>query len=1251
MDGSEQWRCSVRGKEPCSATVKQVGDTFTIGPKLHNHPAKPGILTAVKIKAEIKSAANQELYDSAESIVKKVTDRYNDADAPSPSRPHMEIRITNRKRESARPKTPEDIKFIPDQDFIERQIPEPFLRADIISETSRHIIFATDKKLELLANAKTWYIDGTFKIVTKPFYQLVSIHAFIKSEGNIKQLPLCFVLMSGKKSMDYKKVINYESHLLTVFQTVKQHLPTAPKVSSFVVDFEKGLWKGLRSVFENPVIHGCSFHFAQALYKQVQKKGLQISTLICTLVYGYWFTIQCRRHRLSVPEAERQGGRFRLTAFFQYVNDTWINNTTWPLQYITVFGRSIRTNNDVERWHNRINRRAKNSNLPFYLLVIVLYTESFLDAQETLFEWRSSFKLHSYKIRTKYGMSINIKKTKVMVVRKKKEQHTQGIKITVDGQKLEHVKEYTYLGSVVNENAKCLIEVRKRIGMAKTFFEWRSSFKIAFVQNTYKIRNEHKHKKDESNGSKKKERTTHTRHKNHSGWAKTGTCQGVHLLRRKLKFAGHVMRGRCETLTQLVLEGLVEGKRDRGRQRRVWGDDLKEWTRSKNLGEVKRKAENKLVNALNWNANCHLSCNLFCFQGFMYSIDGEDILIQGTIAQLSLDNKATHSIFGLHETFYGKSICISRYCHCTGFMYSIDGEDILIQGTIAQLSLDNKAAHSIFGLHETFYGKSICISSIDGEDILIQGTIAQLSLDNKAAHSIFGLHETFYGKTLGILPCGRRLQQIVTTRPHTASTRAVSSEADLELDAVAAWIDDPTSKVTSNRSVHQSGGGYEKANTFMISNSVLNATVAHGILLNVCDGVESDVRKVLNCVPIMPKGGELYVVDCDALPNKKRCDESLVVPTPHGNSKSGNEYVPTKPSVIDQIKSNIDDLTKTAIVVHNELKNTAKHRTDIGLNVPRNVEQVKNLLYKERRDKRITQDSLYNLIEVAYHTENFVTQIDIHPWLVCIVGMPEIMNELNDLLICDTGETVKCYIDTTYKLGELFVTVLCFQHTVYEKQPEIPAAFMLHVKRDQKYHERFLTVVKGKIPNLAKCDFPVTCDRELGIKKSIQSNVALHRSERFTFRIETFLFGTDCLKRYGRAAVGKWKLKQTCEFAGIEREETEEAYNVRLRKLQLLKVGERVWIHNHVDRIWTRSGEIKQIRDSNHSFNIINFISEFRIFVNFISLHLDLELVSNDSSSELSTNLASFPPRRTALTLVNDLQSSESDKEFICFKR
>ena len=62
--------------------------------------------------------------------------------------------------------------------------------------------------LNTLCRAKRWYLDGTFKIVKEPFTQLFSIHASVKSESSNKQLPLVFVLMSGKRKRDYRKVLN-----------------------------------------------------------------------------------------------------------------------------------------------------------------------------------------------------------------------------------------------------------------------------------------------------------------------------------------------------------------------------------------------------------------------------------------------------------------------------------------------------------------------------------------------------------------------------------------------------------------------------------------------------------------------------------------------------------------------------------------------------------------------------------------------------------------------------------------------------------------------------------------------------------------------------------------------------------------------------------------------------------------------------------------------------------------------------------
>ena len=45
------------------------------------------------------------------------------------------------------------------------------------------MVFATDKQLQLLKSAKTWYVDATSNVVKKPFTQLYTIHEWRDQAG------------------------------------------------------------------------------------------------------------------------------------------------------------------------------------------------------------------------------------------------------------------------------------------------------------------------------------------------------------------------------------------------------------------------------------------------------------------------------------------------------------------------------------------------------------------------------------------------------------------------------------------------------------------------------------------------------------------------------------------------------------------------------------------------------------------------------------------------------------------------------------------------------------------------------------------------------------------------------------------------------------------------------------------------------------------------------------------------------------
>ncbi|KAH3706467.1 uncharacterized protein LOC127858973 [Dreissena polymorpha] len=68
----------------------------------------------------------------------------------------------------------------------------------------------------------------------------------------------------------------------------------------------------------------------------------------------------------------------RLADLLEYVDRTWLKSSVWGPENWSVFGRSVRTNNDCEGWHLKLNQHAKKANLPFYLLLTLLCEEASL---------------------------------------------------------------------------------------------------------------------------------------------------------------------------------------------------------------------------------------------------------------------------------------------------------------------------------------------------------------------------------------------------------------------------------------------------------------------------------------------------------------------------------------------------------------------------------------------------------------------------------------------------------------------------------------------------------------------------------------------------------------------------------------------------------------------------------------------------------------------------------------------------------
>ena len=215
-----------------------------------------------------------------------------------------------------------------------------------------------------------------------------------------------------------------------------------------------------------------------------------------------------------------------------------------------------------------------------------------------------------------YGMEVSTEKSKVLV------NSTTGstAQIFMNGEELEEVDSFKYLGATLTKDGRSTTEIKARLAMAtaamaKLIKFWRSNslsfqtklrlFKSLVMsillygceswtmtaETTWMIETFETKSFRRLLGISWEERKTNVFVRNKVK-EQAGPQEPLlaRVKRRKLAWFGHVTRH--NTLPKTVLQGTLEGGRSRGRQRKCWMDNIKEWTRLDSPTLI-RKAEDR----------------------------------------------------------------------------------------------------------------------------------------------------------------------------------------------------------------------------------------------------------------------------------------------------------------------------------------------------------------------------------------------------------------------------------------------------------------------------------------------------------------------------------------------------------------------------------------------------------------------------------------------------------------------------------
>ena len=228
------------------------------------------------------------------------------------------------------------------------------------NKLEKYVIFMSEFQINYFTEIEEIFIDGTFKVAPKNWYQLLNIFGYNKKQNFY--MPLAYIILNSKSEEIYNEVF------YKIIQLIKYHT----NLKSFedikiMSDFEIGLRKAIKKNFELCLLDGCYFHYCKAIWKKIKKlnlfkKKLRYNTIIIFFVmkvYPYIKTDKREKYyeKLEIF-AENLGDNYiKLLKYFKkYWKDCELFNFTNLNNKII----ENRTNNICESFHHKLNKKISH---------------------------------------------------------------------------------------------------------------------------------------------------------------------------------------------------------------------------------------------------------------------------------------------------------------------------------------------------------------------------------------------------------------------------------------------------------------------------------------------------------------------------------------------------------------------------------------------------------------------------------------------------------------------------------------------------------------------------------------------------------------------------------------------------------------------------------------------------------------------------------------------------------------------------